>query len=284
MNDPIRQQVTVYQGVTDTEGVPQTIAQIVDQIGQMSRPEWAQVEKTRLPAITFAGLFHQRGNQHLQTHSGMIVIDWDNHPRPHDLKARLRTENTLLAFISPSRTGVKGIFTVDPIPSDNREHGRAFDQLVNQLPDPEYIDMSGRDMSRLCFAAWDPLIWVGTGYPHHWTRPPPAIHITTHHQNGRIDQFNDQRSEQDFHQLLAHRGRGNVSCPLGGHSGKGKELSIHRPNDRWIATAHCDKHKGQTFNYLQLVAALNHAGNIAHAIQAAGLNNEESRMSEIVIK
>ena len=103
-------------------------------------------------------------------HSGYIVLDTDgltDAQIPEILAALAQHPNVRLAFISPSGAGIKVLVPVNPVPVDDLEHKGAYQaclEIFDELAD-EYgfeIDTSGKDCSRLCFIAHDPLAIVNT--------------------------------------------------------------------------------------------------------------------------
>ena len=179
----------VYSNSFDTRGVLRPLGAIIERIldGKreldektrmcnvlaLTEPKKYKVYKeTELPAVTFSGTFPKgkRKAQHLIQHSGLVTLDIDGllPSQIPDLLAELAQDpRVLLAFISPSGTGIKVVVRVDPIPQNDLEHKGAYQACLETFADlaTEYgfeIDTSGKDCSRLCYLAYDPLAIVNT--------------------------------------------------------------------------------------------------------------------------
>ena len=123
--------------------------------------------KTSFSAVTFSGTFPKgkRKAQHLIAHSGLVTIDIDGlsaEQIPQLLAELAQMPHVVLAFISPSGLGIKVVVRVDPIPVNDLEHKGAYQACLDFFENLtlEYgfeIDTSGKDCSRLCYLAHDPL-------------------------------------------------------------------------------------------------------------------------------
>ena len=112
--------------------------------------------KGLLPGVTVAGTFSTRSNAGLIESSGLIVLDFDDVAAPERLRDVLaRCIGCVLAFVSPSGTGVKAVFRHTGAPE---HHAHTFRQIAAYvavmfgLP----ADKSGKDISRLCYLSHDP--------------------------------------------------------------------------------------------------------------------------------
>ena len=93
----------------------------------------------------------------------LVVLDIDDLSEP-DIPLLLselsQRKQVKLAFVSPSGLGIKIVVSVSPVPTNDAEHKTAWQACVDffeSLSD-EYgfvIDPSGKDVSRLCFLAYD---------------------------------------------------------------------------------------------------------------------------------
>lgn len=86
--------ISIYNGVNDTKGVTADFDAIVQRIKTGARgldektkmcnilaqtdPKAYDKEKVKLPAVTWAGTFTQRGSKYLIDHSGYVVLDIDD--------------------------------------------------------------------------------------------------------------------------------------------------------------------------------------------------------------
>ena len=171
-------QISVYRNSYDTKGATASLDAVIKRIltgdkgldektdwcnklAQTDPPAYKAYKEKELPAVTFAGTFPKgkRKAQHLEQHSGDIVLDIDGLSPSiiPDLLAELtQLPHVRLAFISPSALGIKAVVRVDPIPRNDMEHKGAY-QACLEFFEPlseEYgftIDTSGKDCSRLCY-------------------------------------------------------------------------------------------------------------------------------------
>lgn len=110
--------------------------------------------KRSLPVALFSGTFPTRKDDALESHSGLIVLDFD-HVNAEASKALLSTDEYVFAcWISPSGEGLKALVKISN-PERHREHFRSlqtyFDSTYGLLADP-----SGINESRACFESYDP--------------------------------------------------------------------------------------------------------------------------------
>lgn len=184
--------LSVYRNSYDTAGVTASLEAVIQRITTgdkgldektrycnalaMTDPKAYKVYKEKeLPAVTFSGIFPKgkRKAQHLTQHSGNVTLDVDGLTAEQiaDLLAELaQMPQVVLAFVSPSGLGIKVILRVDPIPLNDLEHKGAYQACLEFFGNlaEEYgftIDTSGKDCSRLCYLAHDPLAIVHTDAP-----------------------------------------------------------------------------------------------------------------------
>lgn len=138
--------------------------------------------KIRLPAFTpsmqLTSEAHARTTEAPHHHTGIIGLDFDHVDNSTGaLVDTLRDMNSICGiFVSPSGEGVKAFFRVHPIPNNAKEHGQAFEQIADKVNttlrstwadyDPQWLDKSGRDVSRACFMSWDPNAWITNSWEH----------------------------------------------------------------------------------------------------------------------
>lgn len=184
--------VSVYRNSYDTAGVTAALEAVIQRIKTGDRglaektrycnalaitnPKAYKVYKEKeLPAVTFSGTFpaYKRKAQHLAQHSGDVVLDIDGLMAEQivELLAELaQMPHIVLAFLSPSAIGIKVLVRVDPIPQNDLEHKGAYAACLDFFGNlaEEYgftIDTSGKDCSRLCYLAHDPLAIVHANAP-----------------------------------------------------------------------------------------------------------------------
>ena len=116
--------------------------------------------KKQLPAICFSGMFNKRSDNALVEHSGLICLDFDGYDKQ---KALLQDKENLSknkyvysVFISPSGNGLKVLVK---IPKDPENHQNYFNSLEKYFNSP-YFDKTSKNLSRVCYESYDPLIHV----------------------------------------------------------------------------------------------------------------------------
>lgn len=152
--------VSIYKNATSTEPKEVAISAVLKGIEEGRWEDDVQAvhigdyseNKKKLPGVTFSGTFTARRIDGLIEHSGFICLDWDK----VDAKAKkeeLKNDPFIYAaFTSPSGEGVKALIK---IPKDR--HTERFKALNERFPD---IDLSGKDVSRLCFVSYDPDLYL----------------------------------------------------------------------------------------------------------------------------
>ncbi len=160
--------LTLYNNVYDKSGKQSSIEAVFEmmdsrELFEKIRELRATEDKARfeqlkkyLPAVTWSGKFDKRKGDLLKQHSGLICMDIDK--LPAERIAELSTSQVFhddpalfCYFISPSGTGFKLIYRIDPA-----QHAAAFDALAQHIA-ARYqleIDPSGSDVNRLCFLSY----------------------------------------------------------------------------------------------------------------------------------
>lgn len=116
--------------------------------------------KQSLPAICFSGKFTKRLDSAIVEHSGLICLDFDGYNNQKDMlqeKERLSKDKYVYSvFISPSGNGLKALVK---IPADVDQHKNYFNSLEKHF-DSDYFDKTTKNVSRVCYESYDPLIYV----------------------------------------------------------------------------------------------------------------------------
>jgi len=135
-------------------------AEIVKTIRAESDKEKRNELKKLLPAICFSGKFIKRNDKSLVEHSGLICLDFDGYKTSKELleeKERLAKNKFIFSvFVSPSGKGLKALVKIPPIVEN---HIRYFNSLQKYLDSP-YFDTTSKNVSRVCYESYDPLIYV----------------------------------------------------------------------------------------------------------------------------
>lgn len=166
-------QVTIFQSIKDTSTpFHRNISLILDRIRSGSSKDLInriRAEKNKqdrnelkklLPAICFSGIFNKRTDASLMQHSGLICLDFDGYQKTKDLndeKDRLsKNKYVYSVFLSPSGNGLKVLVK---IPADQDNHINYFNSLEKHFNSP-YFDKTSKNVSRVCYESFDPLIFV----------------------------------------------------------------------------------------------------------------------------
>ncbi len=126
---------------------------------EREKPKRQELKKN-LPSICFSGTFRERSAKKIIKHSGFICLDFDDFKNEQDLidfKDRfLQDKFVYCCFISPSGNGLKVLVK---IPNETHNHKRYFNALKEYFDTPHF-DISGSDVSRVCYESYDPNIYV----------------------------------------------------------------------------------------------------------------------------
>jgi len=116
--------------------------------------------KKQLPAICFSGTFNKRADTSIIEHSGLICLDFDGYTKQKELLSDKETlsknKYVYSVFISPSGNGLKVLVK---IPADVENHINYFNSLEKYFNSP-YFDKTSKNLSRVCYESYDPLIYV----------------------------------------------------------------------------------------------------------------------------
>ena len=167
--------VTIFQNIRDTE-TPffRDVHVILDRIKEGAgatkdlvkkirlekrKPERQELKKA-LPAICFSGTFNKRTDASLLEHSGLICLDFDGYAKQKELlqdkETLSKNKYVFSVFISPSGNGLKVLVKV---PADAENHTNYFNSLEKYF-NSEYFDKTSKNLSRVCYESYDPLIYV----------------------------------------------------------------------------------------------------------------------------
>ncbi len=116
--------------------------------------------KKQLPAICFSGTFNKRNDNALIEHSGLICLDFDGYDKQkvllQDKENLSKNKYVFSVFISPSGNGLKVLVK---IPKDSDNHINYFNSLMKHF-NSIYFDKTSRNLSRVCYESYDPLIYI----------------------------------------------------------------------------------------------------------------------------
>ena len=167
--------VTIFQNIRDTDtpffrDVHVILERIKDGAGatkdlvkrirlEKRKPERQELKK-QLPAICFSGTFNKRTDASLIEHSGLICLDFDGYDKQKELlqdkESLSKNKYVFSVFISPSGNGLKVLVK---IPADAENHTMYFNSLEKYFASP-YFDKTSKNISRVCYESYDPLIAI----------------------------------------------------------------------------------------------------------------------------
>jgi hypothetical protein len=166
-------EITIFKDIKETsQPFYRTIDVVLERIKQGSSRELVKqirgekdktkrnVLKQSLPAICFSGKFSKRSDSSIIDHSGFICLDFDGYKSNKDLleeKERLSKDKYVYSvFVSPSGKGLKALVK---IPTDLDNHKNYFNSLEKYF-NSEYFDTTSKNISRVCYESYDPLIFI----------------------------------------------------------------------------------------------------------------------------
>ncbi len=143
----------------------------------VSDPSVKLFKRTKIPAITYAGIFTARSNNKLVTPSYITILDLDHCQKPAELKDYLKTDPYVFAaFVSPGGDGLKVAIKTE-FGNDPEEYKKMYFSLIDyfsatyRIPTKDErsnhteetkpgIDLSCSDLARLCILSSDPDLYV----------------------------------------------------------------------------------------------------------------------------
>jgi len=169
----MNQTITIFKNIKETEApFHRQVGVVLDRIKDGAtkelvksiRKEKNKTERNELkkllPAVCFSGIFTKRNDLSISEHSGLICLDFDGYPKQKDLlqdKENLCKDKFVFSvFISPSGNGLKVLVK---IPADKENHVNYFNSLEKHF-DSQYFDKVVKNVSRVCYESYDPLIYV----------------------------------------------------------------------------------------------------------------------------
>lgn len=112
--------------------------------------------------VTFSGKFERRNDDNLIRHSSLITIDFDHLENLIEVKNQLLQDEyfeTEMLFTSPSGDGLKWVIKIDLSQATHQVFFKAVANYLKESYNLE-VDQSGKDISRACFLAYDPLAYL----------------------------------------------------------------------------------------------------------------------------
>ena len=118
------------------------------------------IEKKKLPLISFAGTFSQRSNFKLIQSSGVACLDYDNCSDLNQLKNEVNNDNfTFCSFVSPSGNGLKVLVKI-PFVDNDEDYKSFYLELQKHYNRYGVTDESTKDISRASFVSYDSELYL----------------------------------------------------------------------------------------------------------------------------
>ena len=166
-------EITIFKDIKDTaQPFYRDVEKIIERIREGSSQEIVRAIrleenkeirnqlKMSLPAICFSGKFTKRNDASLIKHSGIMCLDFDNFPSEKEMleekEGLTKDRYTYSVFVSPSGNGLKALVK---IPAEVENHKKFFNSLEKHY-NSEYFDKTCKNVSRVCYESYDPLIYT----------------------------------------------------------------------------------------------------------------------------
>lgn len=113
--------------------------------------------KNKLPVVTFCGKFSDTSKGGFISHSGLMVLDFDEGKDLPALRKRMQNWNcTYACFESPSGGGkFKALIRVEEYPTEEE-----YKQVFKFFEQNYHQDKSGSNINRLCYVSYDPNLYL----------------------------------------------------------------------------------------------------------------------------
>ena len=153
-------------------------------------------KKKELPIIMFNGRFSKFAKEGFISPSGLFILDFDHIPTPELTtiwNELVNNQYVFSAWLSPSGHGYKALVKVKDDTDDNI-HKEYFEALsTSPLFPTQYIDITGKDISRCCFFSSDSDLYLNENSKV-WTQriPLSTYSSATTTKNTVINLSNDE--------------------------------------------------------------------------------------------
>lgn len=131
----------------------------VEQVRKAPNDDIRSEIKKQLPVVCFSGTFRYRSISGLIKHSGLLVLDFDKIPENEFEKTKQELKNnkyTFALWLSPSGNGLKCLVRIPPEENNHKRYYSSIKEFINS----EYLDDSGKDVSRGCLESYDPDLYI----------------------------------------------------------------------------------------------------------------------------
>jgi hypothetical protein len=118
------------------------------------------IEKQKLPAFCFNGLFSTRSNSNLIKSSGFATIDFDHIDDLESTRKLIDSDGyTFSSFISPGNDGLKVLVKIPPV-SNDADYKSFYSEIQKHYNKYFETDPSTKDISRLTFVSFDKDLYI----------------------------------------------------------------------------------------------------------------------------
>lgn len=162
--------ISYYKNFADTTGTDTAIDLFLNDVNEGKwqdlalaiRTEKDEVKrnnlKKRLPCVTISGTFHERKDESIKQHSGLIAIDIDKLGEKTETAKKMLSGDPYVfsCFTSVSGMGLCVIFSIDP-----KKHRDAYESIGAYLYSTYQLiaDPAAKNESRLRYVTYDPNLY-----------------------------------------------------------------------------------------------------------------------------
>ena len=130
----------------------------IDRLRALAKIEYTK-QKRQLPTVTLSGVFSERKNASLETHSGLMQIDFDDITNYNESRTALLDDPyTYVLFRSPSGNGIKMLVKINPSDMTHKSQFLALEKYYLEEYNLE-MDKGTKDVSRAMLLSYDPHLY-----------------------------------------------------------------------------------------------------------------------------
>lgn len=165
----------------------------IEEIRKQLSKDRADKLKMNLPCVCFSGRFKERLDEKIISHSGFIVLDFDDVSELRTRQTEIINHDFIYAcWVSPRNNGLKALAKI----ANGDKHREHFQALQDVFPD---IDSSGINESRVCFESYDPDIYINK-------EAKPFTKYKKYTQIGLKEKIGDNQTFRNILKWLSNRG------------------------------------------------------------------------------
>lgn len=130
-------------------------ATIIELRNEKNEDRQSMLKDQRLPSITYSGIFSEREDSKLVSHSGFICLDFDKVDITEYVEKFKNWKYTYAVWISPRGNGVKVLVRI----ANGKKHREHFSALKKEFPNTDHKCINE---SRVCYESYDPNLYINT--------------------------------------------------------------------------------------------------------------------------